>query len=190
MKNPNLFDQQFLYRANRWCFKSLKVAGKRIAITLFLLATTLAVSAQEVKELNSVLSGNSPEYTALGSLVNDVQPTLYLQQGKIIGDKVEKPVFTDADVASLDQLYINEAVFNQVQIIRIRVNNPEELEAVIDISKLVSFENLKYIYFLCTFDMCEGQSLKSECETGKILKMIHSGDQSRISFFYEISIPS
>jgi hypothetical protein len=190
MKNQNSFSNQNSTIGKSSFPDLFKLASRRLLLAFCIFLIALKVSAQEVGELNNALSGNDSEVNRLRSLVNDIQPTLIFQQNEVIGDKVEAPVLIDADVASVNQLYINNPKFNRVEIVRIRINSPEDLNLVLDISKLESFTNLKYIYFLCAFDICEGQPLKSNCEIGKILKMITSGGNSKIKFFYEISIPS
>lgn len=189
MKNQNLFSNQTLTFGKSSFSDLFKPASRRLLLAFCISILVLKVSAQEVRELNSVLSGNNTEANRLRSLVNDIQPALSFQQSEVMGDKTEAPVLLDADVASVNQLYINNPKFNSVEIIRIRINSPEDLKLALDISRLGSFTNLKYIYFLCAFDICEEQSSKSACEIEKILKMISSGE-SKIKFFYEISIPS
>ena len=190
MKNQNLFRNQSSTIGNSSFRDLFKQTSCRLLLALCISLLTLKVSAQEVRELNSVLSGNNNEANRLRSLVNDIQPTLSFQQNEVIGDKAGAPVLIDADVASVNQLYLNNPKFNSVEIIRIRINSPEDLNLVVDMSRLESFTNLKYLYFLCAFDICEEQSSKSACEIGKIIKMISSGGNSKIKFFYEISIPS
>jgi hypothetical protein len=190
MKNQNLFSNQ-TSTIGKSSFQDLfNPTSLRLLLAFCISLLVIKVSAQEVRELNSVLSGNNTEVNRLRSLVNDIQPTLFFQQSEVIGDKVEAPVIIDADAASENQLYTNNPKFNSVEIIRIRINSPEDMKLVLDISRLESFTNLKYIYFLCAFDICEEQSSKSACEIGKISKMMSSGGNSKIKFFYEISIPS
>jgi hypothetical protein len=190
MKKQNQSNNWFsTTRSHSRCVKLKELPGK-IILAFCLVFMVYQASAQEVKELSSALSDNNTEMVQLRSLVNDSQQTIYFQQGKIVGDIVESPVFADVDVASVKELYKINSEFNSVQIIRIRINNAEDLNLALDMTKLGTFKDLKYICFLCTFDICEGQSPKSYCETGKILKMINSGGSSSVHFYYLISIPS
>lgn len=190
MKIQNLFNNQNS-TIGRSSFQDLfKIALRSLLLVFCISLLAIKVSAQDVRELNSVLSGNNTEANQLRILVNDIQPTLYFQQSQIIGDKVETPVLIVADAASLNQLYVNNPLYNSVQIIQIRINDPEDLNINLDISSLGFFPNLTYVYFLCTFDICEGESSKSVCTIGKISKMIVSGESGKIKFLYLISIPS
>ena len=168
----------------------IKLILSRILLVTCILFLVFQVSAQEVKELNGSLSGNNAETNKLRSLVNDLQPTLYFQQNEQVGNNVEAPLLIDSDAASVDQFYVKNPEYNSVELIRIRINSPEQMNLFLDISKLDSFINLKYIYFLCAFDLCEEQSAKSACEIWKISKMINQGTNTGIRFYYLISIPS
>lgn len=190
MKNHYLFTNQISKIGKTLIQDMFKPTTARILLACCIPLLVLRVSAQEVRELNSVLSGNDVEINQIRSLVNDLQPALYYQQGELIGDRVVTPLLIDTDAASLNQIYANNPQFSNVQIIRIRLNSPEDLNVNLDISRLEFFPNLKYVYFLCTFDICEDESSKSVCEIGKISKMIISGESSKIKFFYLISIPS
>ena len=190
MKNQILLRNQ-LSSIGKVLFQDIiKMTSARILFACCVSLLVLRVSAQEVRELNNVLLENNVETIQIRSLVNDLQPALYYQQGVLINSNVETPLLIDIDAASLNQLYANNPQFSDVQIIRIRINNPEDLYKNLDISRLGFFPNLKYVYFLCTFEICEEQASKSACEIGKISKLIISGDSSKIKFFYLISIPS
>lgn len=167
-----------------------KMLSKYTFLVVCISLIGIKVSAQEVRELNSVLAVNDSETNSLRNLIYDLQPVIYFQQGENIVNRGETPVYIDTDVASIDKLYVANSDFNSIEIIRIKINNPSELNLILDTSRLNSFVNLKYILFLCTFDICKGQSLKSACELSKISNIISIGEKTDIRFFYLISIPS
>jgi hypothetical protein len=190
MKNHNLLTNHFS-KIGKILFQHIfKPTSARIFLAFCIPLLVIRVSAQEVRELNSILSENNVETNQIRSLINDLQPALYYQQGSLISDKVETPLLLDTDAASLNLLYANNPLFNSIEILRIRINNQEDLRNNLDISRLEFFPNLKYVYFLCTFDICEEQASKSACEIGKISKLIIPEGSSKIKFFYLISIPS
>ncbi len=169
---------------------SFKFASGRLLLAFCISFFAFSVSAQEVKELSGLLNGNTEDINHLRSLVNDIQPTFYFQQSELIGDKGEMPTLIDTDVASVNQLYKDNPAYSSVEIIRIRISSPEDLNLILDISRLSAFLSLKYVYFLCDFKICGEQSAISDCEIGKIAKMISPEENRGITFIYLISIPS
>ena len=101
MKNQNLFRNQSSTIGNSSFRDLFKQTSCRLLLALCISLLTLKVSAQEVRELNSVLSGNNNEANRLRSLVNDIQPTLSFQQSDVIGDKAGAPILIDADEQSI-----------------------------------------------------------------------------------------
>lgn len=171
-------------------FNSIKLTSIRTILIFYFFMLLLCSSAQDIKELNNFLSGDSPEINKLRSLAYDLQPVLYFQQNKHAEDKVDKPFMVDTDAVSIDQLYTHNADFTSIEIILIRISNPKDFDHILEISRLEAFINLKYVYFLCNYNICSEQLQKSTCEVRKIAKMISLGGNSNLIYFYLISIPS
>ena len=64
------------------------------------------------------------------------------------------------DVSSIEFLYTQNADFNQVKVISIKINNLLDLNQKLDMSKLSAFDQLKYIFLQCGFDCTEDQIQK------------------------------
>lgn len=117
-----------------------------------------------VIEINSYLNANvtvSKNNSArfsdaknLDKLIFEVQPSIYYYAATVknYGDK-PKNFFTD--LSSLDQLNSLNVSKNNIEIIVFSINNTGDLSANIDLAKLSSFKNLKYIYFISKVTVTE-----------------------------------
>jgi hypothetical protein len=164
--------------------------------TLSFLLIVLSTNGQQIQELNNKLAlmKASPdplvraEGVHLESLVYNLQPTLYFDNGQLEIVPEASPVRVNTDVSSLSQV-INSR-YNQVEILVIRIQNPVDLQMSLQLSGLSAYSNLKYVYFLCSFELCPEKIVEGKCEKEKIANMVNIGDNSGIGIVYSVSIPS
>ena len=151
---------------------------KQLICLLVLTSVINEINAQKVQELGSKLinmKGSSDvmiktEADQLNSLVYDSKPTLYGQNGQLIRTGEQVPVRLITDVSSMPLLNNSNPLYNGIEFICIKVENPGELNTVLKLSDLSGFVKLKYICFQSSFQLCSDQSGK--CEIEKISNMI------------------
>lgn len=153
---------------------------------VFIIVMTCAtLHAQDLTELNGYLeqlksSADPAEVTDalhLESLVSDFQPIIYVGKS-IVAHNEKQPVCAEAKSGSTDGLTTENPLFSQVELITIRLQSASEMNFVLDLSKLISFTNLKYVCFLCEFN----------CEIEDVQKLFIA--KTGITVTYKISIPS
>lgn len=104
-------------------------------------------------------------------LTQKIVPTIYLENNQLNNidpSSATKRIITD--VNSIELLYNTNNNYQSVELICIKLNNINELNAIVDVTKLSNFKNLQYIYILCPFLICEDQN--TACESQKINKMV------------------
>lgn len=94
-------------------------------------------------------SANTPNPVAQGieNLLYKAQPSVYYYAG-VLNTYGEKPRNLFTDVASLNGLNNPNLSKNNIEMVTIRINSANELNATIDLSLFSSFKNLKYVYLL------------------------------------------
>jgi len=136
-----------------------------------------------------MISSSNPEVAANGEhlkkLAYDLNPTLYLRNGNANNPSGKTPVCLDTDMASLGKLYEANELYQQVEYITIRVEKAKDLSAIVNSTQLQDFRNLKYIYFLCTFEVCSGTG----CEIPIISQMVQETESLNLLILYKVSIP-
>ncbi|MCE9539074.1 MAG: hypothetical protein K8R85_07640 [Bacteroidetes bacterium] len=124
------------------------------------------------------------------SLISDLLPSLYFEQGKLVGTYKENPIVLFTDASSLRLFSDLDPIYNKIQIISIKIKKPDDLQKVLKISDLTAFANLKYIYFICDFNICPDQPKNSSCVNEKISAMIQRTENSSIEILYKTNIGS
>jgi hypothetical protein len=159
---------------------------KGAILLLFVVITCLYSFGQTPVELNTTLtqmteSGDNvlvEEAAGIKSLVNDLRPTVYV--GDVVKASGESaPVRADVKAGSISKLSIENSLFEQVELITIRINSPADLSSVLDLSAIQGFTSLKYVRLLCSFE-CKAEQLGA----------IVTGNTTGIKVFYSVSIPS
>lgn len=169
----------------------MKVIKLLIAFSVLFLTNTVSYG-QQVYELGSLLkeTGNSSESvlragtTDVFGLVYEMKPTMYLVNGQFVERENGDPICIISDVSSLQLLNTSNPLFVNVKMICIKIQSQEDLRAVMDVSLLPGFENLKYIYFLCTFKICGEQWNAADCEVDKISTMLRGTENSNVKILY------
>ncbi len=154
-------------------------------MVFIIVMTYTAINAQEINEINGYLkqmktsanAGIISDALHLESLVRDFQPTIYVGKS-IVAHTETRPVCAEAKSGSIDGLTTENPLFSQVELITIRLQSASEMNFVLDLSKLISFTNLKYVCFLCEFN----------CEIEDVQKLFIP--KTGITVTYKVSIPS
>ncbi|MBL7892861.1 MAG: hypothetical protein JNL63_09550 [Bacteroidia bacterium] len=158
----------------------------------FLLIAVSGIS-QVIQKMNDELSlmQTSPdkekreEGVRLKSLVNDLQPALYLKRGELTrAEEGSVPLKIITDAVSIDQLYTGNALYKSVRMVCVKIERPEDLKSALRLADLKGFSKLKYIHFLCSFKICAGQGDNNTCELEKISAMVNGKADSVIKILY------
>jgi len=190
MKKHLLCDRSLTYR------KSISFVTLWLLVGLYAFSTA-NVFGQEVRQLDNFLSTHSSstekeqqEKANLEQLLLGLRPTLYLQSGELIQPDQSAALRITTDVQSAKLLNEENPLFSKVEVVRINIDSQGDLTFSFNLDNLPSLENLKYVVFRCSFDICEGQPEKNACEVKKILTMFHSASGKAITILYQIISPS
>ncbi|MFA5974411.1 MAG: hypothetical protein WC780_18825 [Lentimicrobiaceae bacterium] len=137
---------------------ALSLFLKTLIMVFLIVLTSVSLNAQGIIELKSYLekTKTSPDPALvskakhLESLVTELQPTVYLSNSIVTGNTKAK--CAEVKASAIDQLSSDNSLFNDIELITIRLESPADMGFVLDLSKLNGFTKLKYIYFLCEFD--------------------------------------
>lgn len=107
-------------------------------------------------------------------LVYNTQPSIYYFGGvvKVFGDK-PRNLFTD--VNSIAGLNNSITLKNNIEIVTVNLDNPNQLNTPINLSQLSEFKNLKYIYFISSFDV-----------SNDAIANLIQGDSEKYMVFYKV----
>lgn len=183
-----------IYSTKINCMKS------KIIMLILLLISNLTATAQRlsatdnadetsvpVLELDAFLSAPSQNARAatvsnvtllnmqnVKELVYKTQPSIYYYDGiaKVYGDK-PRTLFTDA--MSIGNLNDAIALKNNIEIVTVNLDNPNQLNTPFNLSLLSEFKNLKYIYFITSFDV-----------TNSAIANYIQGDSEKYMIFYKV----
>ncbi len=163
---------------------------KVLPALIFILIST-GLSGQRPEKLkDALIVVDAEEGPNLGSLVKDVHRAVYLNDGnQVIAGKdtpSEDVMVAFCDAASVNDLYENNPAFRQVKLLRIEISSTAENSVRLDLSRLNSFVNLKYIYFLFSYNACGNNS--NDCLEVIVRGMV-TGQRDRVRIIYELSIP-
>jgi len=162
-----------------------KTALRSLSLMLLFILFSASLYSQNIRELESFLEqakvSADPVLVSnaihIESLIKDLQPTVYISNASI--ESISKqPICAEVDAGSTNQLLIENTLFNQVEIIIVKLNTPEDLNFIIDLSRLSGFTNLKDVLFLCEF----------ECAAITIQRLFLP--KVGINVFLKVSIPS
>lgn len=144
------------------------------------------LSAQNVERLDDKFASDPDGTQFLHELVTNINPTVYVSDGDLntYGDGL--PVVLDYKSGGFDRLYTEDELFSKVKLIIIKVNNSNELQNSLNLSRLSGFKNLEYVVVQFTFDVCENGS--DDCIAPLVQKMISETYQNPVSVLYQLSI--
>lgn len=107
-------------------------------------------------------------------LVYNTQPSIYFYGDavKVFGDK-PRNLFTDLN--SISSLNNSILLKNNIEIITINLDNPNQVNNTFNLSLLSEFKNLKYIYFITSFDV-----------SNDAMSTLVQGDSEKYLVFYKV----
>jgi hypothetical protein len=164
-----------------------KLVRTALVAILIIVTPGFSSSAQVVKEMNTMLASMKvsssiamqQQAKQIESLVYELHPSVIIKNGEI-STYAEAPfVCVDIDAPSIGKILEPNTLFSQAEILTIRINDKNDLSMALDLSNLKGFTNLKYINLLFSFD----------CPADQVRNLIRI-DDSRITVFYIVSIPS
>jgi hypothetical protein len=121
----------------------------------------------------------------LRNLLYGVNPTIYVTTEGIAQSSFEIPTVLNCKGNSINLLYQENELFNNVRAIVIMINNSNY--SALDLSLLASFQNLEYILISFTFDVCNNNT--DNCLLSLLQNMVQA-NSSDITILYELSIPN
>lgn len=141
---------------------------KKQVVYLLLILCSFSINAQDTTSDNSSvcildkiafietlrvndmsLNGTYSSYKNLVNLLYNIQPSVYINSGTV-NSYGEKPKNLFTTISSLNSLNNPDILKNYIQIATIRIDNPNDLNLIIDLSVFGSFKNLKYIHIVST----------------------------------------
>jgi hypothetical protein len=160
----------------------------KLLSALMLILSFTNLSAQTGQGQNNVLNIlEVDKVPGIKGLINDMRPSIYLKQADLKKFGTGQPDVAFCDAASVNMLYGGNPDFNNVQLITFKINSSGEKNLNIDLSRLESFSNLKYLFIVFTYDECGGQS---DVCLENIARGMVTGTRSGISIVYQLSIPN
>jgi hypothetical protein len=139
-----------------------------LELDAFLSVTSQTARAASVSNVTLLNMQNVKE------LVYNTQPSIYFFGGvvKVFGDK-PRNLFTDAN--SISSLNNSVTLKNNIEIVTVNLDNPNQLNTPINLSQLSEFKNLKYIYFITSFDV-----------SNNAIANLIQGDSEKYMVFYKV----
>lgn len=123
----------------------------------------------------------------LSQLAFESNPTLVISNGNFSQWGGDVPLVAAVDGASVDYLFKDHQGFDSVQLIRIILEKPEQLEATLKLDQLGYFKNLRYIFYVASFDLCSDSPVTIPCETAAVRKMLSgSTEQNGLIVVYQV----
>ncbi len=92
-------------------------------------------------------------------LHNNVHPTVYVAGNSVKNraGKLKPLKLTAEDVVALTSLNRSNALYSSVQLLTIKLENPSDLNRVLDLSKLQGFTNLEFVFIQSPFKISVNQ---------------------------------
>lgn len=113
-------------------------------------------------------------------LVYNTQPSIYFYGGvvKVYGDK-PRNLFTDLN--SISSLNNSITLKNNIEIVTVNLDNPNQLNSAINLNLLSEFKNLKYIYFISSFEVSNdgiANLIQGDSEKYMVFYKVQKGDNN------------
>lgn len=163
-----------------------KISNKKMIglISCFLFFSGLCTISNNVYSAEPLKKINDER---LRILATELNPAIYLTDGRKTVYGQGAPVVVHADVVSLVSLYGQQNEFNTVELIEIRMKSPVDEQVKLDVSRLAAFTALKYILFTYEYDACGDGN--DSCLDGKTSSIVTGSEGSSVTVLYLLSIP-
>lgn len=132
------------------------------------------------------LYAQSPGNGQLDSLLTQVHPTIYFHNGIMDTEGGGNYTVLRCDIESVPYLFESEEIYNNVQLVILKVQEGESLP-LINLANLITFNELLYFYIEFEFDACGDNS--SQCLNNLVQNAI-SNSGTNVSLIYTIAIPN
>ena len=169
-------------------FNKLNIKFLKAIPIIILMIFSCRVSAQTIVSLNAYQSTLDPvEAEQFENLISGANPTIYLVDGTLEVFGEGAPLVTISDASSYNMMYNENTLYNQVQLVKLVITNPEETPSSIDLAQLQSFNSLTYFLITFEYNACGGFS---ESCLASIVESIIQGEGSPVVVLYNLSIPN
>ena len=111
-------------------------------------------------------------------------PAVFVDTEGIRQANYKTPVIAYCYNNAIDKLYEENPVFKEVKAIQINIDKLSDIE--LDLSLLVSFDKLEYIYFSFTYEACAGRH--QDCLHSIVQNMIIN-ETKPLTVLYQLSVP-
>ena len=114
-------------------------------------------------------------------LLYDNQPSIYFNSSEVktLG---ENPKSFFVDFQNLNRLNNSNLLKNNIEIVTIKINNPNEINSTIDLSVFSSFKKLKYVHIYSSVIINESilsKMIRNYDEKYTVFYTIENGDKSQ-----------
>lgn len=150
-------------------------------------SSNVTVSAVPAKAYNLKGILNTKSDNHLEKLVTEIHPCVYFLADQSMVVKGDAPTTLETYANSIPKLYTDNKAYETIELIKIRINSKEGESAIVDVSKLTGFKNLKYILFEYEYPVC-GNITADTCLNEKTASKILNNNQN-IQVLYLLSIP-
>lgn len=166
-----------------------------LLLYFFLLGLSIDAQAQEFQDadikISQMLQGPQPTVIRQGErlqkMIHELNPTLFLGKD---GQQLEgdSPVVLDFKPEALSLVYRPQAAFENIELMYIRIQGPEELNFQLRMNQLEHFNNLSYVFLLLTFELCPENPGNVNCYGSKLQNIVSGYEsESGIRFVYKVS---
>ncbi len=136
-------------------------------VMMFFVLGNITVTAQELVDMTEYLSRpqgdhNVPAGSGAGrleSLLSQPGTVAFYRNAVYVPSGDLSPACIDTDVPSLPVLFDRKDGFGQVELVKLRVTRPEDLQVRFDLSRFTQFRNLKYLLIQCEI-ACERETVE------------------------------
>jgi hypothetical protein len=145
-----------------------------IVCFIFLLICAGNVSAQTFSSAETYLGSSDEATQAVKSLAFDAQTTAYQNPDglKVFGDGAAKVL--DVDASSLTSVNFSDTRLADVQLIRIRISDAQEVSNPVSLEAVSALNQLHTILIVCTAGLSAEQIAQSFTGAGTQLRVLYS----------------
>lgn len=177
---------------------TLKNVWRKVIITLsfalLILCPLQVVLAQQIfpvdEAVSEMLASDNTDTFLQGmhlqSLLGNIQPALYINNGELTAFGDSEPIILYADANSIQGLYSINPLFSKVELIEIRLKNSSEIPSTIFLDQLGGFPNLQYVFVKFGFDACGYRDTTCLYD---IISNLFTDSQTPVVVLYGLSIP-
>jgi hypothetical protein len=179
VRNDLVLQKPFIKTMNLFTRKLMSISlfrQKLCSIACFVLILNCAenVSAQSFSSVETFLGSSDEAAQAVKTLAFDAQTTAYQNPDglKVFGDGAAKVL--DVDASSLASVNFSDTRLADVQLIRIRISDAQEVSNPVSLEAVSALNQLQTILIVCTADLSAEQIAQSFSGAGTQLRVLYS----------------